>query len=657
VTRLGAQPNGRARRLVNYSLRSPHLPIALMTVTFLAIGVGLASDYGPSWDELNTVPYGKQTLEAYLSGVSQHDLQGNLRYYGPAYFGAAESLVSAGRLINPLWSAVDLRHFMYFLSLPIALLSLYSLASRWFGRTAALATSLVFATQPLIFGHAFINPKDMPFLAMFSLSIALGTWMAETLGEQKSRLGLSTPVQRVSLNKFSHSVVRQIVTTSRRSRVALIVLLGFAVSLAADLLVIRLFLLPSLLSLVRSAHSQSAWPPINWIFLRLAERASELPAEVYARKAEELYSLASRPIVLLGFVPAICVIFGILRPSLKLVWPRSFGRAQLIAGVAMGLAIAIRVIAPFAGLLVTALAVVRARKYAVAPLVWYWAVATVVAYLTWPYLWGAPLERFWSAFQVMRTFETTSQVLFQGRLFQSADLPWYYVPWIFGIQLTVPALALAVAGVWHSIRQARNKGSAVSALLLPAIWLALPLLAAVFSPTALYDNGRQYIFALPSAFLFAAIAMNSLLQRLRRTLAQVASVALILLPGLIGIFRLHPYEYVYYNDLVGGVRGAYRKYELDYWATSYREALNLLNKTASPKSSVFILGPWENIWEFARPDLELYDPPDSAFDRNRADYIIVTTRANADLDFRTWATEVGAIQVAGATLAYVLQGN
>jgi hypothetical protein len=35
---------------------------------------------------------------------------------------------------------------------------------------------------------------------------------------------------------------------------------------------------------------------------------------------------------------------------------------------------------------------------------------------------------------------------------------------------------------------------------------------------------------------------------------------------------LHPNQYVYYNAFAGGVEGAQRKFNLDYWANSYAEA-------------------------------------------------------------------------------------
>jgi hypothetical protein len=35
---------------------------------------------------------------------------------------------------------------------------------------------------------------------------------------------------------------------------------------------------------------------------------------------------------------------------------------------------------------------------------------------------------------------------------------------------------------------------------------------------------------------------------------------------------LHPNEYVYYNRFVGGIQGAYGRFEMDYWGNSLQEA-------------------------------------------------------------------------------------
>ena len=42
------------------------------------------------------------------------------------------------------------------------------------------------------------------------------------------------------------------------------------------------------------------------------------------------------------------------------------------------------------------------------------------------------------------------------------------------------------------------------------------------------------------------------------------------------LVRLHPYEYMFYNPLVGGLEGAARRYEMDYWVNMMPEAVRAL---------------------------------------------------------------------------------
>jgi hypothetical protein len=58
---------------------------------------------------------------------------------------------------------------------------------------AAFAASALFAFQPLLWGHAFINPKDPPFLVFLSGSIYLGFRMVDQLTEDSTEKKLQTP--------------------------------------------------------------------------------------------------------------------------------------------------------------------------------------------------------------------------------------------------------------------------------------------------------------------------------------------------------------------------------------------------------------------------------------------------------------------------------
>jgi len=83
-------------------------------------------------------------------------------------------------------------------------------------------------------------------------------------------------------------------------------------------------------------------------------------------------------------------------------------------------------------------------------------------------------------------------------------------------------------------------------------------------------------------------------------------VAALVLPGIIAGIQLHPYEYIYYNSFIGGERGAQGRFELDYWATSYRAAMDYVNGVAPANGKIFVAGPSYIAEIYARRDLKIY---------------------------------------------------
>ena len=78
---------------------------------------------------------------------------------------------------------------------------------------------------------------------------------------------------------------------------------------------------------------------------------------------------------------------------------------------------------------------------------------------------------------------------------------------------------------------------------------------------------------------------------------------LALLPGLYANVVLYPYQYIYYNQLVGGVDGAFRSFELDYWDLAFMEAQLYINQVAGPNANVYVGDSRPSIEAFTRPDL------------------------------------------------------
>jgi hypothetical protein len=322
----------------------------------------------------------------------------------------------------------------------------------------------------------------------------------------------------------------------------------------------------------------------------------------------------------------------------------------LLPAIFLGLATSIRILGPLAGLLITIYALRGNGKNAILTLAVYASFALAAMYVSWPYLWPDPIGRFVESLRVMSQYPWPGQVLFDGTQYASTDIPRSYLPVLLGIQLTEPVWVLFIAGLTVAIAGFVNRREYVDLLALTLVWFVLPLTGFIVSRSPLYDNFRQIFFILPPVFLMAGVVF----EKIKRPAMQMALIVLIVLPGIIGIIRLHPYEYIYYNTFVSGELGAFRRFELDYWGTSYREAADWLNKTAPPDANVWVDGPAHLLDMYLREDLDLY----STYEAERAeqyDYAVSTTRYGLDLTSFPDAKIAYKIERSNALLAVIKQ--
>jgi hypothetical protein len=249
-------------------------------------------------------------------------------------------------------------------------------------------------------------------------------------------------------------------------------------------------------------------------------------------------------------------------------------------------------------------------------------IAIIATYLTWPYLWMNPVGHFIESLKEMSLYPWTGVVLFNGTNYSITQLPISYLPFLLATQLTEPVWALSLVGWLVSTFGATKKRQLIE---LSVLWFILPLTAFIVMQIALYDNFRQILFILPPIFLMAGVAFEAV----KQVKWQAALIGLCLVPNLLGIVSLHPYEYIYYNRFIGGVDGAVGRFELDYWVTSYREAAEYINRVASPNASIWVEGPANLFTPFTREDLKIYSP-NEAERAESYEYIVAATRYNFD---------------------------
>jgi hypothetical protein len=306
--------------------------------------------------------------------------------------------------------------------------------------------------------------------------------------------------------------------------------------------------------------------------------------------------------------------------------------------------------APLAGLLVTLVVLARGKYRALGTLFVYWGTAALVCYASWPSLWSDPWASGLEFFRKTMYEPFNTLVLFEGQRFLASDLPRHFLPSLMLLQITLPAVILGAVGVLHAVR--RHPEPRVE-ILAAALWMILPVSIAVIFGSTTYDNGRHFLFARTPWFLFAALALGQAWAWRKSPGFRVALTSIVLLPGLVGILRLHPYEYIYFNELTGGVTGAFRMYELDYWATSYREGMAYVNREAS-EGAVIAVGRAPNLFDvYARDDLRLAPEVVSPSDSLGIEFALTSTRADRDLEFFRDAPIVFRVEVDGAVLAVV----
>jgi hypothetical protein len=169
----------------------------------------------------------------------------------------------------------------------------------------------------------------------------------------------------------------------------------------------------------------------------------------------------------------------------------------------------------------------------------------------------------------------------------------------------------------------------------------------------MYDGMRHFLFVLPPVFVVAAAGAQSLLRLVRDTRWRLALAFALILPGLVGIIRQHPYEYTYFNSLIGGTAGAFRRYETDYWLTCYKESVERLEEIAADPSRVFVHRESSVAAPYAAAGMTILDERGAADEIRAGDYILIGTRTNEDLRVFRAAPEVLSVGRAGAVFCVV----
>jgi hypothetical protein len=367
----------------------------------------------------------------------------------------------------------------------------------------------------------------------------------------------------------------------------------------------------------------------------------------------------------------------LIRIARRLPSPRALDIAMfgLLAGAALGIRVIGLLLVVYAGFAIVLYlprpwsgngrAPLRFAIHSIVRLLPALLLAYVIMILAWPWAALAPLNPF-RGLLAFSEFNYGIRTVLTGRIYNMADVPRLYMP--IYITIRVPLLMLfgaaltMISAQW--LHRASPSGQQQKEITLLSLIVLFPLACQVIWQGPAFTGLRHFLFLIPVLAVLAGIGLDKVIAALqargRAALsAGLAIMATSLLWDAATLVRLHPYEYLYYNSLVGGLEGASRRYDLDYWFGSMPEAINRLEaylRRTEPGNevlpthvySVAVCGerlPFEKA--VTLPQLKW----DFRHEWRESDFFIAPTQLNCDGDVD--GKIIGTVERLGVVIAYI----
>jgi hypothetical protein len=289
--------------------------------------------------------------------------------------------------------------------------------------------------------------------------------------------------------------------------------------------------------------------------------------------------------------------------------------------------------------------------------------AYAVMLACWPWAIQDPLNPI-AALLEFSSMPSQGTVLWNGHMVSTTDVPWNYLLVLLGAQLPEHLLVgLVLAALAGGARLAR-RGEAVVAdprvgpLVIVIVAALGPIIGFIVLRPMAYNGMRHFLFVVPFLGILAALGWDAALSVAARygRAATISVLAVFALGAAITIsmlVRVHPYGYVAYNSLVGGLRGADGRFELDYWNVSFAEGARKLaaHLAAAGESSaaLYVCGNRDSAFAFLPQTVR------HTYKIEEADYLISTTPHSCSyLPVDQTRDRVVEVIREGAVLSYVV---
>jgi len=207
----------------------------------------------------------------------------------------------------------------------------------------------------------------------------------------------------------------------------------------------------------------------------------------------------------------------------------------------------------------------------------------IIGLSAWPFGFESPIAHSLESLKGMTNIDIVLRVLFEGSFHYNNHMPWYYeFKWI---AISNPIIVLLGVVLFVVLILRAKKQYGLYPVIVVVYAALFPLLYMIYKHSSMHDTWRHVFFVYVYWVVAAALGWDLLTTFITNAKLKWIPIAIAivgLLPSVIWIFKSHPNEYVYFNELEGGVKGAFGYYDLDYYQNTNKQAADWILKNVKP---------------------------------------------------------------------------
>ncbi|MEI6312338.1 MAG: tetratricopeptide repeat protein [Bacteroidota bacterium] len=215
------------------------------------------------------------------------------------------------------------------------------------------------------------------------------------------------------------------------------------------------------------------------------------------------------------------------------------------------------------------------------------AISFVGIFPFWPYGLDHMGSGISEALSSASSFPVNIRQLFEGKMMMSNEFPSYYLVKFAYVTTPIIILLLLVVSVVLFIKNRKTADNAWLVFLVICT-AVIPVAIIIYQKSNVYTGWRHILFTYLPLMAFVSWGISQLMETLSKPMYKYIAIGLISLgfvSPLMWTVNNTGHLYCYFNEIVGGNKGAFGNYEQDYWALGVTEGGRWLKENVLDKEN------------------------------------------------------------------------